>query len=311
MPTTLAFSLVVGRSIRLDAHALARYAARAEELGFRALYLGDHLYLDNPTGHAPLIAAVLATATERIPIGFCAYVLPLRHPLHAAKELAELDRLSDGRLIAGLAAGSNAREFARFGIPFEERGARLDEGLEIVLRLWTGEPVTHEGRFYQIHDATLGPAPVRRPHPPIWFGSWTGNRRNADRIVHLAAGWQASGLHTSVDEFRAGLQHVHAAAKRAGRDPASIGISYVNCIVWLDSDRDRAWDDVRSGRAGVGSTFRSDIDLRLIGTPDDVIARLEEVAAAGILEVAVLPPVTSPEQIEIFAREVMPAFASP
>jgi len=214
MEAALGFSIVMGRASSLDAHRAGRYAARAEELGFRSLLMGDHLYMENPIGHSVLLAASVAAATERIPIGFCAYVLPLRHPLHAAKELAEIDRLSGGRLIAGLAAGSNAREFGLFGVPFEERGARLDEGLEILTRLWTGEPVTFVGRFHQLDGVRLAPVPVQKPHPPIWIGSWTGNRKSADRVVRYAAGWQASGLHTSVEEFRIGWEHVRAAAAR-------------------------------------------------------------------------------------------------
>ncbi len=171
--------------------------------------------------------------------------------------------------------------------------------------------MTHHGRFYDLDGVKLAPVPIQQPHPPIWIGSWTGNRRSADRVARYAAGWQASGLHTSVGEVRIGWQHVRDAAVRAGRDPASIRNTYVNCIVFLDSDREHAWDDVRGGRAGVGSTFRTDVDLRLVGTLDDVIARLEELAAVGIEEVAVLPPVTRPEQMELFAREVMPAFKSP
>src|SRR6476646_10343007 len=123
--------------------------------------------------------AVLAAATEEIRLGFCAYVLPLRDPRWAAKELAELDRISGGRLIAGLAAGSNAAEFERFGIPFSERGDRLDEGSDALKRIWSGEKIDFDGRFHQFRNLRLDPPPAQRPHPPIWIGSWTGNRRSA------------------------------------------------------------------------------------------------------------------------------------
>lgn len=309
MTPPLRFSLSITSAGSLDAHALGRYAARAEELGFRSLLLGDHMYMGRPVALSVTALAVLCAATERVPLGFCAYQLPLRHPLFAAKELTELDRLSGGRLVAGLAAGSNAPEFATFGVPFEERGARLDEGLAVLTQLWAGETVTFEGRFYRLSAAVLVPLPVQKPHPPIWIGSWTGNRRSAERVVRYAAGWQASGLHTSVEDFRKGWAQVQKAAVAMGRDPNSIRRSYVNTVTWLDSDRDRAWETVNSGRAGTGRTFRTDVDLRLIGTPDDVIARLSELAEAGVEEVAVgLPPI-HPEQIEIFAKEVMPAFA--
>src|ERR1700730_4593290 len=126
MAPTLRFSLSV-RAGGLDAHALAQYGAKAEKLGYKSLLVGDHLYMGGrATTHSVTSLAVLAAATDRIGLGFCAYVLPLRDPLHAAKELAELDRISQGRLIAGLAAGSNEAEFGVFGVPFNERGPRLD-----------------------------------------------------------------------------------------------------------------------------------------------------------------------------------------
>jgi alkanesulfonate monooxygenase len=291
-----------------DAHSLARHAARAEELGFSTIWLGDHLYLPGPTTHAVTALAVIAAATERVPIGFSAYVLPLRDPLMAAKELAALDILSDGRLIAGLAAGSNEKEFQIFGIPFSERGARLDEGLEALTRLWTGEPVTFTGRFYRFADAKLAPPPVQKPHPPVWIGSWTGNRRSAERVARYADGWQASGLHTAIEEISQGWKQIEAAAIAAGRDPSTIHRAYVNTVVRLDSTRERAWDAVRSGGLAGPTPFRQDVDLRVIGTPDDAIARFNELAAAGMDEVGIIGPGSSIEQMEFFAREVMPAF---
>jgi probable F420-dependent oxidoreductase len=303
MAPKLDFSIVVGAPPgSRDARTLARHAARAEALGLVKLWLGDHLYLPGPTGHAPLALAVIAAATERVPIGFCAYVLPLRDPLHAAKELTALDLLSNGRLIAGVAAGSNQREFEIFGIPFAERGDRLDEGLEALTRLWSGEPVSFEGRFYRFRTVTLAPPPVQRPHPPIWIGSWSGNRRSAERVARYADGWQASGLHTPVPDIARGWRQIEAACRAVGRDPSTIRRSYVNTIVRLDSSRERAME------AAPAPPFRTDVDLRIIGTPDDAITRLQELADAGIQEVGLTAVGTSIEQMELFAREVMPAF---
>ncbi|HTE84312.1 MAG TPA: TIGR03619 family F420-dependent LLM class oxidoreductase, partial [Dehalococcoidia bacterium] len=221
MPPPLRFSVSVSFGGSHDAKSIGRYGALAERLGFRSLLAGDHLYMGGRhTLHSVATLAILAASTEEIGLGFCSYVLPLRDPLFAAKELAEIDCLSGGRLVAGLAAGSNAAEFATFGIPFSERGDRLDEGLGAVMKLWTGERVNFEGRFYRFSDAVLAPRPMQQPHPPIWIGSWTGNRRSAERVVKYAAGWQASGLHTSVAEFGVGWQRVQEAARALGRDPS-------------------------------------------------------------------------------------------
>jgi probable F420-dependent oxidoreductase len=309
----LRFSISVSFAGEHDARAIGRYGALAERLGFHSLLAGDHLYMGGRrTLHSVVTLSIVAAATERIGLGFCSYVLPLRNPLFAAKELAEIDCLSQGRLIAGVAAGSNAAEFATFGVPFAERGDRLDEGLEALCRLWSGEPVDFHGRFYDFTGAILAPTPAQQPHPPIWIGSWTGNRRSAERVVRYAAGWQASGLHTSVDEFRVGWARVQQAAHALGRDPGTIRTSYVNATMWLGRDSEGAWETANSGRVpGLAPPFPTEVELRLVGTPGDVIARLGELADAGVEEVAIRPPASAPEQLEIFAREIMPAFDSP
>src|SRR5579871_2454013 len=121
----------------VPAKALSRYGSCAEELGFHALYLVDHLLSPRVTQHSGAALGVLAQATERVKLGWCAYVLPLRHPIAAARELATLDALCEGRLIPAVAAGSSEPEFRAFGIRFKERGRILDEGLEAMVSLWT------------------------------------------------------------------------------------------------------------------------------------------------------------------------------
>ena len=305
MPTvrfSLSISTARGGETPVRARTLARYGALAEELGFHALYVTDHFLYSGPALHSVSALAVLAGATTRVRLGFAAYVLPLRHPLQAAKELAMLDALSEGRLIAAFAPGSYAPEFAAMGVPFAERGARLDEGLAAVCALWTEAPASFAGRFYNFDGVTLEPGVVQRPHPPIWIGAWTGNPRAARRVARSGAGWQASGLHTSVEEVRAGWAAIRRACALVDRDPATVGRAYVNAITWLDADRERAW-------AAVAPGLRERADLRLIGTPEDAIARVAALAEAGIEEVAVLLPSWDEGQLRLIAGELMPAFA--
>ena len=129
----------------VPARDIAAFSVQAEERGFHAIYLTDHLYYPSPNLHSVSAAAVVATATETIRVGFAAYQAPLRHPIAAAKELASLDILSDGRLIAGLAAGSYGPEFAAMGVPFDRRGAMLEEAIEAIKRLWTEDDVSFFG----------------------------------------------------------------------------------------------------------------------------------------------------------------------
>ena len=299
---SLSISTARGGDGPVSARSLTRYGALAEELGFHALYVTDHFLYSGPAMHSVSALAVLAGATTRVRLGFAAYVLPLRHPLQAAKELAMLDGLSEGRLIAAFAPGSYAPEFAAMGIPFAERGARLDEGLAAVCALWTERPASYEGRFYRFSGVTPEPGVVQRPHPPLWIGAWTGNERAARRVARFAAGWQASGLHTTVEEVRTGWAAIRRACALVDRDPATVGRAYVNAVTWLDADRERAWGTVTPG-------LREHEELRLIGTPDDAARKIEALAEAGIEEVAMLLPSWDEGQLRLIARELMPVFA--
>lgn len=283
-----------------DARGLARYGARAEALGFDALYVADHFFHHGPMLHAGAAFAVLAGATERMRLGFAAYVLPLRHPIAAARELATLDAFCGGRLVAALAAGSYDAEFAAFGVPFAERGARLDEGIEAIRTLWTEPRASHHGRFYDFADVTLEPKPLQRPHPPIWIGSWTGVPRAARRVARCAAGWQASGLHTTVAELRDGMEGIDRACAEIGRDPRSVARAYVNVITWLGA--------TDAGGPAPQGPFAGRDSVALVGTPDAAIARLQALVDAGIEEVSLLFREWSAEQLALVAHELMPAF---
>jgi probable F420-dependent oxidoreductase len=281
---------------------LARYAERAERLGYHALYVADHHIYSGPTMHAPTALAVLAQATEEMPVGFSIYQLPLRHPVAAAKELAMLDALSDGRLIAGVGAGSYEPEFDAFGIPFAGRGRRMDEVLEAIKVIWASESASFEGEFFRFENIHVAPKPVQDPHPPIWIGSWTGAPRAARRVVRHAAGWQASGMHTTVEEVREGWRVIERVCAEEGRDPSTIGRAYVNAITHLAANSEVAWSEVNDG-------LREREELRIIGTPDDAITKLRALQDAGVEEVSLLLADGSLDQLDLIAREVMPAFA--
>lgn len=285
-----------------SAGELARYAQRAERLGYHALYVTDHQIYSGAPMHAVSALAVLAHATEEMAIGFAAYQLPLRHPVAAAKELAMLDALCGGRLIAGVAAGSHEPEFEAFGIPFAERGRRMDEVLEAMKVLWTSESASFEGEFFRFRDVHFAPKPVQKPHPPIWIGSWSGVPRAARRVVRHAAGWQASGLHTTVEQVREGWRVIERVCADEGRDPSTIGRSYVNAVTHLAATSEQAWSEVNAG-------LREREELRIIGSPEDAITKLRALQEAGIEEVSLLIAGGSLDQLDLIASEVMPAFA--
>jgi probable F420-dependent oxidoreductase len=155
----------------------------AEAAGFDSVWLGEHH--NNPILHpAPLLGlAAIATRTRRIRLGVGVLLLPLYHPVMVAEEGAMVDMISGGRLILGLGAGYAPEEFAAFGIPLNERGSRMDEGVQLLRRLWTETKVSHRGKHFEVTNATISPRPLQQPRPPIWFGAW------ANTAIRRAARW--------------------------------------------------------------------------------------------------------------------------
>ncbi len=161
-------------------------ARSAEAAGWDALFVWDHLAYawGVPSADPWVILAAVAQATVRLRLGTAVTPLPRRRPAVVASAVATLDRLSGGRVIFGAGAGGVPSEFTAFGEPGEasDRAAMLDEGLDVVTGLWSGQPVTHAGRFYQVDTVTLAPLPVQRPRPPVWIGGTSGAaRRRAAR----------------------------------------------------------------------------------------------------------------------------------
>ena len=190
---------------------LASYARRAADLGMHTLAANDHLvfaspWLDGPTALASVIgdsgSMTLAT-TVSLPV--------VRGPVHLAKALAAIDRLSGGRLVVAVGPGSSPRDFEIAGVDFGERWKRLDEAVQAMRALWRAdEPFV--GRFYSTEGIELLPGPAQVGGPPIWIGSW-GSDAGLRRTARLADGWLASAYNTTPAEFAvawAGLQQLLA-----------------------------------------------------------------------------------------------------
>lgn len=158
-------------------------ACEAEPNGWDAVFLWDHIHLFRDMRlelHDPwVILGAIARSTSRVKLGTVVTPLPRRRPQKYAKEIVTLDHLSGGRVIAGVGLGSPpADEFAQFGEIDDDRhrASLLDEALELVIDLWSGDPVDHRGEHYTV-SAHLRPPPVQKPRPPIWVGAQYPNRR--------------------------------------------------------------------------------------------------------------------------------------
>lgn len=153
-------------------------ARTARDVGFDAIAAGHH-YVSPPyqsLQNLPFLAR-LAADTEGMDLVLAVTLLAMLNPVQIAEEVASLDVMSGGRVVFGVGIGYREEEFAAFGLDIKDRVPRMREGLDLIKRLWTEDDVTHQGRFFNLRDATSTIRPVRRPHPPIWIAA------NADAAV--------------------------------------------------------------------------------------------------------------------------------
>jgi probable F420-dependent oxidoreductase len=220
---------------------------RAEVLGFHSVVIGDHVvfpvriaskYPYTVSGAFPgggdaleqlTLAAFVAAHTERLRLVTSVMILPHRHPVLAAKMLATIDVLSRGRLTVGVGVGWLREEFEALGAPdFDRRGAASDEILTIFKTLWSGSPAGFSGDFFCFPEVRCLPAPVQKPHPPIWIG---GHRRAAlRRVARHGDGWHPVGANPASMlgpiELRDLIGELRRLTEAEGRDPATITIAY-------------------------------------------------------------------------------------
>lgn len=176
---------------------IRRYAIRADALGFDDVWVSEHIIVPrkefprSPLFYDPVVTlSWVAAVTQRVKLGTTVLVLPMRHPLPLAKELATLHNLSDGRLILGAGVGWLEPEFAALGVPFKERGRRMDEGIAMMRAVWTQDPVTFEAKYIpaKIVDMTMLPQPISRI--PLWIGG--SSDAALKRTARIADGWHGS-----------------------------------------------------------------------------------------------------------------------
>jgi alkanesulfonate monooxygenase SsuD/methylene tetrahydromethanopterin reductase-like flavin-dependent oxidoreductase (luciferase family) len=175
-----------------DPRAVATVAAAAEEAGWHGLFVWDHVVHDKvkrrgqPFGDPWMLLTAAALATSRLKLGTMVTPVARRRPEQLARQVATLDSLSDGRVIFGAGLGGHLDdEFGSFGEATDPvvLAERLDEGLELLDRYWSGEEVNHQGRHYYVRNITLLPASVQRPRPPIWIGGFWPHRRPMRRAA--------------------------------------------------------------------------------------------------------------------------------
>ena len=228
--------------IGTDPGALTEFLRALEDLGYRYVTVGDHvlgadldarpdwkpylgkapLYDRHMVWHEPLVLfGYLAALTRSLELCTGILISPQRQAALLAKQAAEVDVLTGGRVRFVIAAGWNDVEYEALGVDFKHRGRIMEEQVELMRRLWTEEVVTYRGEFHRVTAAGINPLPVQRPIP-LWFGGQSP--RVLRRTGRLADGWFPYYPYFSEELLHADLGAIRASAREAGRDPAAIGI---------------------------------------------------------------------------------------
>ncbi len=210
--------------------AIVETACKAEELGFDALFVNDHVIVDDSPRselwrnvYDPLVVlSYVAARTSRIKLGTSVLIMPYRNPIVTAKTLATLDQMSGGRVIAGVGSGWNQAEFDALGRPYRQRGSRTDEYLQIWQACWAPGMTSFQGRYYSFENMHINPKPLQRPHPPIWIGgSGAGSLRRAARFAEV---WQPTP--TALEDLKSNQKYLADVSSQLQKKPPRTRMSF-------------------------------------------------------------------------------------
>ncbi|MBT4688358.1 MAG: LLM class flavin-dependent oxidoreductase [Rhodospirillaceae bacterium] len=286
---------------------LVRVVEQVDQLGYDSFWCGDHISMEIPFLDPLLQIAQAAVASRRLMFGTSVYLLPLRHPTPVAKQVATIDLLTEGRFIFGVGVGGEfPKEYEACGVPRHERGARLAESIQVCRKLWSGDSVSNDGKFYPFEDVRMTPAPAQLGGPPIWCG---GRAKGAlERTGRMGDGWFSYAVTPQM--YRDGLAVIDQAANDAGRVLETFGTAHLLFARVADS-ADQALDE-----AAEHLSIRYGMDMRpatkrygALGAPEDVAACIRAYHDAGVRHISLDfagPYERRYEQLERFANEVRP-----
>lgn len=313
-------------------HEFIDYVVEAEELGFESVFLVEHHFTGFGQVSASLnLLSFLAAKTRRMRLGTAVMVLPWHNPALLAEQAATVDVLSGGRLDLGVGRGYRYNEFHGFCMDMDEAEARYQECLAFIRKAWTTEGrFSHHGKYWNYDDVVVEPAPLQRPHPPLWIGA----NSSASIIKTAREGMNLLiAQHGTPEAVGEKVAIYREAVEEAGRvfDPFSAGVTRALHVCYTPEERNRQhalrirfMRNVQelslppSGSPIAGSHFQGhgdEADMRrktetdaLIGTPEEIIARLKVYEAAGIRHMLLMDVGGSIEALRIFGREVLPEF---
>jgi alkanesulfonate monooxygenase SsuD/methylene tetrahydromethanopterin reductase-like flavin-dependent oxidoreductase (luciferase family) len=317
-----------------------------EELGFDGVFFAEHYVGGYAFPSPPVFASAVAQRTKRIRLGTGVTLLPLGNPIRTAEEYAMLDVLSDGRLDFGVGRGVLKAEYELFDIDEAESQGRFHESLEVILRAWTQDTVSYDGKYYKVREVTPLPKPVQKPYPPIWAAcavtpesfTWAGQKGFHPMLVPFA--------YPRHEDLQAKLNLYWSALKEAGHDPQTREVLGVYHLYVADTDEEAhalarkhfvqywrffgsldqkaTWQsaDYKEYQGGLSKLFGSatyeDLDKGdciIFGTPERCVQRLKRAEADFGLTYPIFevnfggfPHKEAMKSLELFAKYVMPQF---
>jgi alkanesulfonate monooxygenase SsuD/methylene tetrahydromethanopterin reductase-like flavin-dependent oxidoreductase (luciferase family) len=288
------------------ATSVREYIDRAEKLNFHSLWVRDRLlHKDLPILDALSVMAYAIARTSKMKIGSSIVMFPLRNLSSFTKTIASLDFLSSGRIILGLGLGNNPREYETAGIPMAKRVKRFNEGLEVMKELWSGETVNNESEFWKILEGKMMPPTVQKPHPPIWLGG--SNDNVARRVVRSADGW-IGGSFASAPVYGEIVNKIRGHASESGRDPKTIDLAK---LIHIHSS-----PDAEKSKKFLAEKLTKDYGrpydvekFAAYGPAQDCVKTLKQYVAGGAQTLILIPASPDPDQLDIYANEIVPALS--
>lgn len=279
---------------------VVNFAKQCDAMACHSMWTIDRVAYDNLEPLTLLGAA--AGATQNIRLGTSVLLGNTRHPVHLAKIIATLDFISNGRITLGLGFGSRESDYKAVEVPYEHRGSRAVEQVQLMKRLWTEDNVTHHGKFFNVENLTIGPRPVQKPHPPIWTGG--GAEAALKRAGTLANGFISGS--SAIAEFQATWDKIASYATAAGRNPKEIEKASL-AFMAIDDNKANAVKTIEDYTMRYYGRLRGDVEpVSIVGSAAQCVDKIEYFFSKGIdtLIIGVANP--DPKQLDLFGAKVLP-----
>ncbi len=283
---------------------LRNYLVKADALGFDSLWVTEQLFGPGPRLAPMALLSFAAALTSRVKLGTGILQLALHGSALMAKSSSTLDHLSGGRLIMGVAAGSDPTSYRACGLSSERTGAQLEQAVELLRRFWTEDGVNHDDGRLEIVDASINPKPVQRPHPPIWFGG--SSRVALKRAARLGTGWMGAGAAPTA-RYLSEMTMMRELAAETGHAPGAFKVGK-RVYLAVDSDTARAQSRLREwfGTTYPGRDPAMVDSLAVWGRPEDCLDQLCPLLESKPDYIVLNPVFDELEQLDVLASDLAP-----